>query len=767
MLEPMSKLTSEKLAELTDEVREFHPILHRLFNAMPGFYRVDYNQGPDELGADFILHRKDEVLEVVDHIGVVVKIGKLTTNFSEIERQIDECFLVRRKSKDGIDEIQINEVWVVISENVTRNAKEKIFAKYPGKRVRIFPGEDVARLLDKYVPNEFITTPPQLQQYSSEAQLRLSIEDQNSLVVPGGADFYIDPIIERLEYDHTGRLCSTKSVGGIDKLLSKMSESPFSFIEGGMGIGKSKLVRELVRKYLSSSQFEKGNVFPYFLHCNTFLAEYGFDIEKLASEVRAKYRLNGACKLQVILDGFDEVDLSSDERHSKLDAILGYLARGAGIGLCITSRPADEWNMFGARAQSLDIYRLKPLRGSKAIEFLAKIGGQLDVNSRIIRDIADSKLFLSLEGSPIAFMLLGRLIAENKHDVPSNLTELFQKYLELILGRWEIAKGLRSQVEYEVAMEALTWLGGVLMDRKLREVGRSELISHIEEYSKERGIDVDVSELVPKLYARSGVLFCNVDQDCVGFRHRSFCEFFYARLLHGRNGKGIEITSACFHPYWANAYFFLAGHLRDCPDFIKSLANTEVRDDSERFARALNFGNFMLAGYLTPQKVVSDALRIVIKDLASLYLQIARREIVSPLSDLPTIQLLCIISMIVTRQYGYPHFKFSLGEAIFELEASGQSEENALALFLLDAAYKEAGGELRFDDLLEKYGEALPVPLKLAIKHEAGRMKAISDRVKRMERNLRRQFSAHTGGAAEYIKRIYDVPISKLPRPEI
>ncbi len=81
----------------------------------------------------------------------------------------------------------------------------------------------------------------------------------------------------------------------------------------------------------------------------------------------------------------------------------------------------------------------------------------------------------ALDGAPIAYILLGRLIAESEQDLPSNLTELYQKYTELTLGRWEIAKGLRSQQEYEIVTEALIWLSFFMLDNQLSEISRIEL----------------------------------------------------------------------------------------------------------------------------------------------------------------------------------------------------------------------------------------------------------------------------------------------------
>lgn len=757
---PNTRQTLEHLKQIKDEVKELHPILSTLFKKMDGVTKVDYNHGANELGADFILHKFDSTLQKTIYIGVVAKVGQIKIDHADVTRQVEEC-LIERKSSDGKDRIQIREVWVVSTGDLTNNAKEKIFDKFAKTRIEFIYGQYLAQLLDRYVPDQFITIPPHIQRYADEALQQISTEGGGGMVVPGGIDFYIEPDIVRLEYDRSGYVISSKSIGGMNGLCSIIFKSPFILIEGAMGVGKSKLAREIMRNVLQGEDFQNSGVFPYLIHCSSFEKNYQLKLPGLITDIVVKNKLSSTTRVIIIIDGFDEIDIPERSQEEVLSGILANVAKNSDVAVVLLTRPINEAGLLGAKVQSLDIFRVKPLRGKRAIDFLSKVGGGLDISGRIIKDIEKSRLFKALEGTPIAFILLGRLIAENHQDVPSNLTELFQKYMELVLGRWEIAKGLRSQVEYEVAVEGLTWLGDYMMTNKLTVLGRSELRVFVDDYVRERGLGVDAEGLISKLSARSGVLFYKESEDTISFRHRSFCEFFYARRL--AKLSDVEIDEAVFHPYWANSYFFLAGTLRDCPDLISSLTNISLTDDGGRLSRAVHFGNFMLAGYLTPKRFIKDALLKVFDDISRLYVSICNREVDSPLSSFPVMQLLCVFATIIKSQYGYKHFSENLEECIYELEEKGYSESRAIALFLFDCAYKESGGKLRFDELIEKHGESLPTPLKLAIVSESKKMKILTDGVKRMERNLRRGISAHKLSARDFLKEIFDTPISSLP----
>src|ERR1700744_5097966 len=100
-----------RIQALSDEVKEFHPLLQTLLPKMPRVQDVEYTHGNTELGADFLVTRTDDTFATPEYIGVVAKLGKMDQeSISEIERQIDECFIPKRFGS-GKFTGQITEVW--------------------------------------------------------------------------------------------------------------------------------------------------------------------------------------------------------------------------------------------------------------------------------------------------------------------------------------------------------------------------------------------------------------------------------------------------------------------------------------------------------------------------------------------------------------------------------------------------------------------------------------------------------------------------------
>jgi hypothetical protein len=68
-----------------------------------------------------------------------------------VERQIDECS-VPRTYFGGKEKIRIHEIWVVITEYVTKAAQEKIHDKFNLRKITFLDGERLAELIDKHIP---------------------------------------------------------------------------------------------------------------------------------------------------------------------------------------------------------------------------------------------------------------------------------------------------------------------------------------------------------------------------------------------------------------------------------------------------------------------------------------------------------------------------------------------------------------------------------------------------------------------------------------
>ena len=96
------------------------------------------------------------------------------------------------------------------------------------------------------------------------------------------------------------------------------------------------------------------------------------------------------------------------------------------------------------------------------------------MHNKLIEDLKKSALFKVLPRTPIAAIILAKILQESRDELPSNLTELYTQYIELSLGRWDIRKGLANHKEYEASVAILTEMAKYLLDNALSALSRAK-----------------------------------------------------------------------------------------------------------------------------------------------------------------------------------------------------------------------------------------------------------------------------------------------------
>lgn len=147
-----AKQKKERLGTLRDEVKEFHPLLNDLLKKVPRVKRVEYTHGQFEQGADFVLFREDDALGDTEYAGVIVKTGKIVSDISKIREQIRECSL-HRYAVNGKRNINLDEVWVVTNEHISKAAQQKIYEEFKSTKIKFVQNSDVVNWIDSYLPS--------------------------------------------------------------------------------------------------------------------------------------------------------------------------------------------------------------------------------------------------------------------------------------------------------------------------------------------------------------------------------------------------------------------------------------------------------------------------------------------------------------------------------------------------------------------------------------------------------------------------------------
>lgn len=759
----MSNSSEHKLTSITDEVKEFHPLLEKLFHKLPNVTDVEYTHGTDEMGADFVIAKTHETFGHTEYIGVIAKVGKVNQDYSDISRQIEECEL-SRTFLGGKKKIRITEIWVIITKNITKGAQEKIHEKYKSRKITFIDGSRLGKLVDKYLPNFWTKLPLEIGDYLTKIRLQNNeLNSKASLLPILDKDFYIEPEIREFDsFGYNKKIKLLKKKPNKINIFDKIEQQKLIFIEGSMGSGKSKLIRQLIDHFSKSEIYLKKKLIPIFTTYKNLIDKFEGNVDRLIQDSLGEKLIAELEKPSclVLIDAVDEKDLPSDVQVQTLTTLINHIMSLENVKVIITSRYLKEFDKTNNLNGNICICEIQPLTINKTIEFFKAVCTKLNITSRILEDLKKSQLYKELHGSPIAVILLAKLLQENTQDLPSNMTELYSKFIELTLGRWDIEKGLQSQKEYQVLDNIMMQIAKYMVTNEMPSISVDEAKQMFKNYLNTRNLDINVEKLFDKMLSRCEIILYNEESYTLSFKHRTFAEFFYAKLLS--DGRRLEINDKAFEPYWMNTFFFYLGILKDCPAILAQIYEIEPDSEPKRWLKFANMGNYFLAAYASTYEVITQGLIKVMLDGAKLYKAIVECKIDSLFSEWPRMHVLFFLQVLSRQGYSYDFLKKAIESAALEIDEKDIEEElKAYSIFFLNVAYIDASSDESLDFLLKERVGRLPLDLTLAIRHESESIKNLSTLMKKQERYFKKIVKGNKSLITQ-IEKLYEKPVKLL-----
>lgn len=752
----MNNALKSKIENVQSEVKELHPLLETIFRKMPTIQKTDYTHGPNEKGADFILTKHSEEFGDSDYIGVVVKKGKVKQNFSEISEQIEECTL-RRYTTNGKKEITLSEVWLVANGTISNNAKEKIHERYRATKIKFVDLNLLADWTEKYVPDYGVGIPIQDANFLSEQRaLSVQREEKYSILPAGSEDVSIQCDIRKIAEDFS------KGKKGID-LHKEIETSKFLIVEAQMGGGKTKLLNQLVKHYADIEVYKDKKIVPIYVGSRDLLQEK-VTLESLVEGVTSHAKLSDDVdrRYLILVDGIDESRPSGGRISERVVELIEEVDSQGQFILLMASRDISDDIIEANDSFRKNRYQIQPLTLKSMLNFLETLCKEIDVKNRLVEDLKNTDLFKVLPRTPIAAIILAKLLAEGGGELPLNLTELYSKYCELSLGRWDIDKGLKTQRQYEALDAISSELALYIIENSLPGVSKQEAKQIFRGYLVERNLQLDADSLFEELLDRSDIFIEDLSNKTVQFKHRSFGEYYYAKGLMKK--QSVPITKNVFHPYWSNAFFFYIGLKRDCPDLLDEVISIPVESEGHRLSRMINLGNFLLAGYQSPYQVIEKGIKCIFVDAGAYYNGILQQSEESVLAKLPPMHLLALFQGVLSRNYEYHFFEKAIIKAIEEAATEPDMlDSTPYTLYFLDSLRFKLGGECLYEKLVDLYGKELPLPLQLAIGGKSDRLSYKSPVIKKLRKQLSKN-SQTSPSLKSTINKLYDESIDSSVR---
>jgi NACHT domain len=539
-----------------------------------------------------------------------------------------------------------------------------------------------------------------------------------------------------------------------------------TLVEGQMGAGKSKLLRQIVIYFTDKQVFGETKIIPIPTTFREIIDRYSGNIETLIdSEIDEKLRLevqNENVTFLLVVDGIDEKKFTNEEQIENLRLLCAKIQDRENVRAVFASRPLEALEKSNQLDGLISSYELRTLSFSKTIEFIRKLCNKLDFKNRIVEDLRKSHLFSELPRSPISVILLANIINENPKDLPSSLTELYSKYVEWTLGRWDMKKGLQSQKEYNALEPILMNFAKFVMETDSSMIAIDEAKRMFDDYLDKRNFEFGTDELFSLLTDRTELVFVNPTNNTIGFRHRTFCEYFYAKAAI--RDRDMLIDRRAFQNYWMNSFFFYIGLQKDLPDVIQELTKIVPDNPTEELLKIMNMPNFLMAAYTSPYEVITEGVQKVIIEAAELYQKITSGEMTVGLSRLPKMYLLWIFQALIREHFSYDFFITALEDAALSIaDENIDNSTKMYALFFLNVAYLESGKGESFDFLLKDFAKTLPLDILLAYNHESKDIKQKSELMKRHDKRIKRLLGSSKQISRE-VQKLYENPIAELAK---
>jgi hypothetical protein len=604
------------------EPKDLNAHLSALFKAMAHNYRIE----PSSLSpADMVVIKEDSLTK--DVIGVAVKRGNIMSKtLAEVESliavvnqifntKVDVPFSSDARSHLGAiaktrsQTTSISKVFVVVTGAVSSRGANMLNKNSVGP-VELFDLDWLVESFTEFYPQVF---------YESEVLDLIQRKIQNLETCRWRnkenvnlSDCFVEPIVRRMDIPLTVdeiRIATTIATRRLpfSKLRNIISSRHKIILVGDPGTGKSaalaKLGIELLKQGYAALTKDAAHRnkpdLPLIVTAKEVLASN--DLKGLLVSCIGGEEMQNRINVSVLMvDALDEVPASA--REDVIDRCRSF-SESLDCALIIASRKID---LVNSTPKGYRKYELLPFEASQALQLFQKLHG----NDELIQTLRGelNKIRYQIPMVPLSLLLLLELVEEKK-EVPASLTELYERYTDIVLGRHDKRNGIEVLFEYTIKKRFLADLAYTQFLEKGRlEIPIADYNAFLNKYADEYSLEAKYIDQFVREIERAGVL--RVGEDEVIFGHRSFLDYFAAFYMFDRRDEleRIEdlIIDRYFDDFWCDTIFFYIGHKREIGERLLDKLfsyGTEVRPLLKTDVDKFLIGRLLQAGWHSPTRV--------------------------------------------------------------------------------------------------------------------------------------------------------------------
>lgn len=583
---------------------ELHDWLEDLLGVMEPSASVARTHGNRELGKDLVLVKQDaleeRVIAVVVHRGKIS--GKTKGDIDKIISQVRQAFAHPAEIPDREEELDVTRVWVFLIGTMSAGARVRLRRELGGtfRAVGIFNIDKITDLFSENLPSVFFRS----HVFDVIDDLVTDLETQHDFCGTGKtlSECFEPPMLQRPSSTKLSRTDSRPFVRRQKPVKhSAISDSlkPGHRIAvlGAPGSGKSVLLSKLTldmfhqeseRSLKSRESLTQIPVLVKALSIREVASAAGLLERVLPANLPPD---TGVSALMV--DGLDE--LAWDERAPTVERLAAWTDE-LGAPLVISARTSEA-----ARGLLVDFdtFEIEPFSIGQAVRLFTRLVQQQKHLANLRESIARFQEKIPM--TPLSLSLLIRLV-EDLGEIPASIAELFDRFADLIVGRYDKDRGIQVIFEYWLKRQFLAAVAfEALLDHGRTQLSGDEFAGFVRDFATKYGLAEEQLDTFLREIERAGVLACG---EQVAFVDRSFFEFFAATYLSQKRDEIEDVDTLVADLYFSNTAsevaVFYVGLKRELPERTLDAVLTGPRDEPYAAADRFMVGRLLQAAWGTP-----------------------------------------------------------------------------------------------------------------------------------------------------------------------
>ena len=562
-----------------------------------------------------------------------------------IETQLEMALKTPILLSDNATKLKPAQAHLCTSGKISNSARAYLHDKLEAHRIKLFGSDELIERIDEYYPEFWLGVDADRFPYARELRRRLcTAEDVIKVLELSGEPGTDSPVLDenylRLRLTHMQHKTITKvkyhkaKHGESFQTKEKQIEPKFvdisveelpkqrhrlSLITGEGGAGKTTALRRLAVTLLDDVLTgSETALLPVVLKAKD-VADFPQTLAELIVEQTTAIA-GGKCPVSnsaleeggvaLLIDALEEVD--EDARERVLDRLIEFHGSFPKCVVALTSRDYRSILELTQLAPFVH-YWILPLALKEAEGLITRVIENKHVDTSMVRSTL--KKLNEAHGLNLSPMLISVFLSSSdftKRDLPPNIAEIFKKFTEQMIGRWDATKGIRQQFEANTKDFLLRQLAFHMHNQRVRSIEEVDVKRMFEVELKKRDLDIDVGRVFDEVVHRSGLL--RTDGRFVEWRHHLLQEYFAGRGVP----NALFLTTVVSDEWWRTPMVFYFG---DKPESFADLWTIVERADllglPALFDAAVSIGLSVQACYLAEMQQKAKAIAWVIEAFAN------------------------------------------------------------------------------------------------------------------------------------------------------